>query len=98
MNSSTDTLHAVREPLLTAAAGCGVRMLGDDALLAEAACIEQLGRQIDARRVAVAAEIAERSRKELGAEGLAATKGCRNANELLQRVTLVSAATAEKRM
>jgi hypothetical protein len=90
----------VEQPGLAGAFRCGtdVGQLTDDALLGEAAEAEREGRRIDARRVALAAEIAERSRKELGSAGLASRRGCGNANELLQRVTLVSAATAEKRM
>jgi Domain of unknown function DUF222. len=78
--------------------GCDVRRLGDDELLVHAAEIERLGRVVDAARVAAAAEIAERSRKELGTDGFAAKKGCRNPVELIERVTRVSAATAVRRI
>ena len=70
--------------------------LTDDALLEYGASLEQLGRQIDARRVEWAAEVGERSRRELGSVSLAARKGCRTAVELLQRVTRVSGATASR--
>lgn len=76
----------------------GVRALGDDGLLLVAAGIEAAGRRIDALRVAAAAEIADRSRSELGSDRLSAKKGCRSASELLQRVTLVSGPTANRRM
>jgi hypothetical protein len=70
--------------------------LSDDALLQHGASLEQLGRQIDARRVEWAAEVGERSRRELGAASLAAKKGCRTAVELIQRVTRISGATAAR--
>lgn len=75
-----------------------VRRLGDDGLLLTAAAIEDAGRRVDALRVAAAAEIADRSRPELGMDRLAAKKGCRSATELVQRVTLVSGPTASRRM
>lgn len=75
-----------------------VRSLGDDRLLVVAAAIEAAGRRIDALRVAAAAEIADRSRPELGSDRLSAKKGCRSASELVQRVTLVSGANAHRRI
>lgn len=98
MDSFTTRIDEITGTLAGVLASADVRVLSDDALLASTTAVEKLGRLIDAARVARAGEIAERSRKELGIGGLAASKGCRNANELLQRVTLVSAATAEKRM
>ena len=47
----------------------------DDALLEHGAALEQLGRQIDARRAEWAGEVGERSRRELGSASLAAKKG-----------------------
>jgi hypothetical protein len=60
--------------------------------------VEVLGRRVDALRVAAAGEVAERSRPELGTGQLPAKKGCRNAGELLERITLVSGHTAARRM
>src|SRR5690554_452156 len=68
----------------------------DDELLIHGAALEQLGRQVDARRVEWAAEVGERSRRELGAASLAAKKGCRTAVELIQRVTRASGATVSR--
>jgi hypothetical protein len=70
--------------------------MADDGLLEHGASIEQLGRQLDARRVEWAAEVGERSRRELGSAALSARKGCRTAVELIQRVTRCSAATASR--
>ncbi|HSP51522.1 MAG TPA: DUF222 domain-containing protein, partial [Cryobacterium sp.] len=75
-----------------------VRGFDDDGLLQVTTVVEVLGRRIDALRVAAAAEVADRSRPELGTGQLSAKKGCRNAGELLERVTLVSGPTAGRRM
>ncbi|TFB52318.1 HNH endonuclease signature motif containing protein [Cryobacterium tagatosivorans] len=75
-----------------------VRGLGDDGLLMVTAAIEEAGRRVDALRVAAAAEIADRSRPELGSDRLSAKKGCRTPSELVQRLTLVSGPTANRRM
>lgn len=76
----------------------GVRGFADDALLETVGALERLGRRLGAVRVAVAAEVDHRSRRELGGEGLAATKGCRNSIELLERITLASSETVLKRL
>ena len=98
MNHPLDLLTQVTSDLTGHLTGTQLRVLDEDDLLVTVQAIEALGRMIDAARVAGAAETAERSRKELGTGGLAARKGSRNANELLQRLTGVSAATAEKRL
>ena len=72
--------------------------LGDDGLLQVTAAIEAAGRRVDALRVAAAAEIADRSRFELGSGRLSARKGCRTPAELVQRLTLVAAPTATRRI
>jgi hypothetical protein len=100
LKTSTDALRDLAGTLAGTLAGLladdDVRALGDEDLLVDAAVTEQLGRLVDGRRVAVAGEVADRSRRELGTEGLAASRGCRNANELLQRVTLVAARTEQR--
>ncbi|WP_168186225.1 HNH endonuclease signature motif containing protein [Agromyces badenianii] len=70
----------------------------DDELLTITGVIERLGRLVDARRVAYAGEIGERSRVELGSERLSSRKGCRSAAELVERVTQVSSAEARRRL
>ncbi|MEY2848189.1 MAG: hypothetical protein RI885_854 [Actinomycetota bacterium] len=72
--------------------------LADDDLLMTASDIERLGRLVDAARVALAAEVGDRCRVEHGVERLSLRKGCRNANELIQRVTQASSRTAERRL
>ncbi len=80
-------------PLLPDAAA-----LSDEALLAALRSAEAAGRRIDAVRARLAAEAAERSRRELGRDGLARRRGCRTAVELLQRLTGISAVTANRRI
>jgi len=90
----TDLANAVPTALPVAS----VDGLRDADLLAAARDVEARGRCVDALRVAVAGSIAARSRTEDGAAGLAARKGCRSANELLQRLTQVSGATGAARI
>ena len=84
----------------SAAKSCAsVRDDSDEELVERAIQVEQAGRLLDAHRVAVAAEIAERSRKSLEvAERLSSKRGCRSATELLERLTGVSAKTIAKRL
>ncbi|WP_353988186.1 HNH endonuclease signature motif containing protein [Ruicaihuangia caeni] len=71
----------------------------DDAGLIELLEVaERAGRLLDSLRVSVAGEIGRRSRTSLGEESMARRHGCRTAVELVQRVTGVSAVTAQRRL
>lgn len=72
--------------------------LTDDALLETTGALERLGRWLGAAQVAIAAEVDDRSRRELGAEGLAARWGSRNSAELLERITRASSESVSKRL
>ena len=74
-----------------------VRGLTDDESCERAAVVEEAGRLIDAMRVASAADLARRSRPELGEAGLARRHGCRTAAQLLERIARVSAREASRR-
>ncbi|MBX9246258.1 DUF222 domain-containing protein [Actinotalea ferrariae] len=74
------------------------RELADDDLLDALAEVEAAGRRVDAARAALAAEVAERSRRELGTERLSARRGCRDATELVQRVTGASVRAVNQRV
>lgn len=74
------------------------RDASDDALLVSTGALERLGRVVDARRMEAAGEVQHRSRAPLGAGSLAVRKGCRDAVELLRRVTMISSATARRRL
>jgi hypothetical protein len=88
MENPAPALDAMAGELAGLLAFDDVRGLVDEALLQTTGALERLGRWVASRQVAAAAEIDDRSRRELGAEGLAAKKGCRNSTELLERLTL----------
>ncbi|MHA6668873.1 HNH endonuclease signature motif containing protein [Homoserinimonas sp. A447] len=75
-----------------------LRPVSDDTLLVTTGHLERLGRVVDARRVEAAGELHHRSRPTLGSASLAVRKGCRDAVELLRRVTLGSTATVRRRV
>jgi hypothetical protein len=74
------------------------RRMSDEGLLGFAGDSEEVGRLVDALRLASVGEVAERSRAELGAGTLSTKKGCRSAVALLERVSRVSASTASRRI
>ncbi|MFD3444155.1 DUF222 domain-containing protein [Microbacteriaceae bacterium 4G12] len=92
------TLADLAEAVPSALPVASLGGLNDEALLAAIRVIEAMGRQVDALRIAGAGELAARSRTEDGPAGLAARKGCRSANELLQRLTQISGATGASRL
>jgi hypothetical protein len=61
--------------------------LGDDALIAGSLELAEIRRLVGAKQAAFAAEIAHRSRPELGFSGLAQRKGMRNAENLVQQIS-----------
>ncbi|MEO6533256.1 MAG: DUF222 domain-containing protein [Pseudolysinimonas sp.] len=75
-------------PALTAIA---VRELSDPELLDAQRSLAAQRRDIDARAAVIAAEIAYRSRRELGHEGLSQRMGARTPEKLIQQVTGASA-------
>jgi hypothetical protein len=91
-------LDALSARLELAVAPGQIQSLADDELLGALGAIERLGRRIDALRVEAAGEVGDRSRVEHGRDGLSARKGCRNASELIERITLVSGSTARRRL
>ncbi|WP_130505236.1 DUF222 domain-containing protein [Microterricola gilva] len=98
MGTPTETLAEARDLLLSALADSDERLFNDDALLEFTASAEEVGRLADALRIKAAGEHAFRSRRELGEDRLSAKKGCRNAVELLSRITLASERTLTQRM
>jgi 5-methylcytosine-specific restriction protein A len=72
--------------------------LTDAELVHLVSAIESVSRAAEAAAVRVAAELAHRSRRELGAERLSARLGCRTAGELVRRATGVSGAAANRRI
>ena len=98
MEDPAAALDAIADQVAAVLAQRDFPGLSEDTLLGVVAAVERLGRRVDALRVLSAGEVAEQSRSELGKAGLAARKGCRNASELLERVTQVSADSARRRM
>ncbi len=72
--------------------------LDDERLVRMLALAEVVGRHADRIRVAIAAEVGERSRHELGSDGLAWRFGQRRPGQLIEQLALVSAAEAGRRM
>ncbi|NYF10074.1 hypothetical protein HDC94_001230 [Leifsonia sp. AK011] len=83
-------MPVVELPALRAFSREDAARLGDDDLLAEQAAFAAARRLVDAGAAAVAAEIAERSRRELGAAGLAQSRGERTPESLVARMTGLS--------
>ncbi|MEO7349579.1 MAG: DUF222 domain-containing protein [Terrimesophilobacter sp.] len=98
MRNSATELDEMTATLAGLLAFNAVPGLPDDALLQTTVALERLGRQVGSLQVAVAAEVDHRSRHELASDGLAASKGCRNSTELLERITLTSSETIAKRL
>ncbi|MGN6503686.1 MAG: hypothetical protein ACTHKX_12410, partial [Pseudolysinimonas sp.] len=70
----------------------------DAAAIAWLEQVEQLGRRVDALRVRAAADIAQRSRRELGADSLARRHGAQSAGALVERIARVSSTEAARRI
>ncbi len=98
MDDLNGELEAMTGALASAVEFEDARQLSDETLLKAVGALERLGRVLASRQVALAAEVDDRSRRELGTDGLAAKKGCRTAEELLERVTLASGATIARRV
>lgn len=84
----TESLAAVRAAAcaLPTAAGA-VRVLDDDRLLGAQRILAEARRALDASASVIAGEIAHRSRRELGYDGLAQRQGFRTPEKLVQHAT-----------
>jgi hypothetical protein len=76
----------------------GLRTASDQELTAIAADVESLARLLTSIQLGAAAEIADRSRPELGTEGLAARNGCSRPASFLEQVLRISGAEAARRI
>ena len=76
----------------------GVGSLADEALLAIQGELGLARRRLDARAAVVAAEIARRSDRALGQQGLAARAGESSAEKLIQKLTGATASKARALM
>src|SRR5450755_2967476 len=97
MTSSTDTLasaFARLGDLSVAFAVPAVTGLSDDEVLASQRIVAEIRRRADATAAVLAAEVAHRSRRELGYTGLATRLGARTPELLVARVAGTSAREA----
>jgi hypothetical protein len=88
--------HATRA--LAGAPSAGLGTLRDDELLLHLADVERLGRLVDGLRAAAAGEVDARSGRERGDESLSAHHQCTTSAQLVELVTLTSAADAARRV
>ena len=79
-------------------ATASVSHLDDESLVLLMRAVEESGRLIDALRALTAGETEERSRRELGNDGLARRNGYARATHLIEDVTRVSGAEAARRI
>ncbi len=86
MPSFTDALPTLGD-LSVPFAPLPVGDLPDDALLAAQRAVAEVRRRVETQAAVVAAEIAHRSRRELGHAGLAAANGQRTAEGLISQLT-----------
>ena len=96
----TQTRDVIRQAtdLLSGLAWAEIGAVPDDELVALTREVEQLGRLVDAGRVFTAGEIAERSRYELGADGLSQRNNERKPLEFLVQLTRASKFEMSRRM
>ncbi|MEO6200891.1 MAG: DUF222 domain-containing protein [Cryobacterium sp.] len=78
--------------------GVAFSSLSDDDAVAVLGAVENLGRRVDAARVASAADVGYRSRGILGRDSLAWKLGCQNAIDLITRSTRLSGQEVKRRM
>ena len=96
--SVTDTAASIAD-LMVVALRCGALSFSassDSALLEAQRQLALARRQLDVASAAIAAEIAHRSRRELGYDGLAQRMGARSPQALVQVTTGASAAEARR--
>jgi hypothetical protein len=98
METTTDALQQASALLRSVVSGMDAAVLTDADLLSRASVAAEAQRLLDAVQVEVAAEVAVRSRPELGHAGLAARHGERSTAGLLATMTRVSEHEARRRM
>jgi Domain of unknown function (DUF222)/HNH endonuclease len=94
MATPTDTLREAARLLALVGVGAAT---GDSDLLTITAEVEGVGRLVDALRSSTASEIARRSDRALGNDGLAARHGFRTPTSMITSLTLVSGRAADRR-
>ena len=98
MSNSAALLLEQAHSLLESAAAQPVGTLSDEELCALMVATERAGRFLDSIRIATAAELDDRSRFELGSDGLAYRLGARRGVHLVESLTLTSQGEAARRI
>ncbi|TFD23247.1 DUF222 domain-containing protein, partial [Cryobacterium sp. TMT2-23] len=97
-DSPAQLIRQVALALATVLDDITLSLLTDTGALAVLGAVEQLGRRVDAARVATATDVADRSRSILGHDSLAWKQGASNGVDLITRLTRVSAREANRRV
>jgi hypothetical protein len=95
-DSEAELLQATALMAVVCASPAGA--LDDARLLLRLETVEQLGRYVDALRISTVAEVADRSRHELGAEGLSYRMGQSRPGHLIEQITRVGQVEVARRM
>ncbi|TFC33972.1 HNH endonuclease signature motif containing protein [Cryobacterium sp. TMT2-42-4] len=91
-------LQQVRDLAAAVLDSVAFSLLGEADAMAVLGTVEDLGRRVDAARVAAAADMSVRSRRILGHESLAYKNGATNGIDLITRLTRVSSREANRRV
>jgi hypothetical protein len=99
-NHDGDSAAELQQATALLAVVCAVPAgtLDDAQLLSRLDAAEQHGRFADALRISTAAEVADRSRHDLGTNGLSYRMGHRQPGHLIEQITRVAPAEAGRRM
>ncbi|MEO8906843.1 MAG: DUF222 domain-containing protein [Microbacteriaceae bacterium] len=98
MNTPTEMLQQLADMVAARVDVSSLAVMPATELIELTAAIEQLGRVVDARRVAAANAIERRSNRWLGTGGLAQSYGYRRGGELIEQLTGASAVTVRRRI
>ena len=93
-----EQLQQARDLAATVLDSVAFSLLNEADAMAVLRTVEDLGRRVDAARVASAADIAGRSRRILGHESLAFKNGASSGTDLITRLTRISAREANRRV
>ena len=96
--SLVQQLQQARDLAATVLDSVAFSLLSEADAMSVLGTVEDLGRRVDAARVASAADIAGRSRRILGHESLAYKNGASSGVDLITRLTRVSAREANRRV
>ncbi|MCY7289098.1 MAG: hypothetical protein LH624_12825, partial [Cryobacterium sp.] len=91
-------LQQARDLAATVLDSVAISLLNEADAMAVLGTVEDLGRRVDAARVASAADISVRSRRILGCDSLAYKNGATTGIDLITRLTRISSREANRRV